>query len=130
MPRSIVVWRSSQAQQCWLDCALGQPGATQPTSAASSPTSGAAQAPSSVATQTPFATSAAALPACIVRPALTEGPYFVDEKINRFDVRLDPMDGIIKDGAPLSLTIHVSQSCLMLPATGTAMRRRLISDCR
>src|SRR5690242_16849526 len=27
------------------------------------------------------------LPACIVRPAMTEGPYFVDEKLNRSDIR-------------------------------------------
>src|SRR5256885_15675981 len=27
---------------------------------------------------------------CIVRPALTEGPYFVDEQLNRSDIRSDP----------------------------------------
>lgn len=30
------------------------------------------------------------LPACVVRPELTEGPYFVDEKLERSDIRSDP----------------------------------------
>lgn len=48
------------------------------------------------------------LPKCIVSPEQTEGPYFVDEKLNRSDIRLDPADGIIKDGVPLQLTLRVS----------------------
>jgi protocatechuate 3,4-dioxygenase beta subunit len=44
-----------------------------------------------------------------VRPALTEGPYFVDEMINRSDIRSDPSDGSIKEGTPLNLTLYVSQ---------------------
>jgi protocatechuate 3,4-dioxygenase beta subunit len=58
------------------------------------------------------ATSAAtptAIPACIVRPALTEGPYFVDEMLNRVDIRSDPTDGSVKEGAPLTLAFNVSQ---------------------
>ena len=31
--------------------------------------------------------------ACIVTPAQTEGPYFVDERLHRSDVRSDPSDG-------------------------------------
>ena len=57
-------------------------------------------------------TSNAALasgPGCIVRPAETEGPYFVDEKLNRSDIRSDPSDGSIKPGAPLELTFKVSR---------------------
>ena len=53
--------------------------------------------------------SAGSLPSCIVRPALTEGPYFVDEKINRSDIRSDPSDGSVKDGTPLQITMNVSQ---------------------
>jgi protocatechuate 3,4-dioxygenase beta subunit len=44
-----------------------------------------------------------------VRPAQTEGPYFVDEKLNRSDIRSDPSDGTIKPGTPLELTFAVSQ---------------------
>ena len=29
---------------------------------------------------------------CVVSPPLTEGPYFVDEKLNRSDLRYDPSD--------------------------------------
>ncbi|MCK6576714.1 MAG: intradiol ring-cleavage dioxygenase [Anaerolineae bacterium] len=54
------------------------------------------------------ATPSAALPACIVRPELTEGPYFVDDQLNRRDIRIDPSDGSIKDGLPLRLIYRVS----------------------
>ena len=30
---------------------------------------------------------------CVMTPAKTEGPYFVDEKLNRSDIRTDPTDG-------------------------------------
>ena len=47
-------------------------------------------------------------PACVVRPEQTEGPYFVDEKLNRSDIRVDPSDKTIKPGVPLRLEFHVS----------------------
>lgn len=56
-----------------------------------------------------LATVIGTLPSCIVRPAMTEGPYFVDEKLDRSDIRADPSDGSVKDGAPLELTFLVSQ---------------------
>jgi protocatechuate 3,4-dioxygenase beta subunit len=52
--------------------------------------------------------SSAALPSCVVRPALTEGPYFVDVDLNRFDIRLEPSDGSMKEGLPLQLRFRVS----------------------
>jgi protocatechuate 3,4-dioxygenase beta subunit len=45
---------------------------------------------------------------CVVRPASTQGPYYVDEKLNRSDIRSDPADGSIKEGALLTLTLNVS----------------------
>lgn len=58
-------------------------------------------------------------PVCFVRPALTEGPYFVDEKLNRSDIRSDPADGTVRPGAPLRLALHVSRlargACAPLP---------------
>src|SRR6266542_1248423 len=53
-----------------------------------SPT-GTAQQTSAAATTAAAASSASAtvLPSCIVRLALTEGPYFVDEKLDRSDIR-------------------------------------------
>src|SRR5579859_3727451 len=63
-------------------------------------------APASAATTGAVAPVAA--PSCIVRPALTEGPYFVDEKLNRSDIRSDPTDGAIKPGVPLHITLNAS----------------------
>ena len=50
-----------------------------------------------------------AVPSCVVRPALTEGPYFVDERLNRSDVRSDPSNNTIRAGTPLVLTFNVSK---------------------
>jgi protocatechuate 3,4-dioxygenase beta subunit len=50
-----------------------------------------------------------AVPACVVRPAQTEGPYFVDEKLNRADIRSDPTNGRVMPGALLDLEIRVSR---------------------
>jgi len=48
------------------------------------------------------------MPACVVRPEQTAGPYFVDEKLNRSDIRVEPSDKTIKLGALLRLEFHVS----------------------
>jgi protocatechuate 3,4-dioxygenase beta subunit len=55
------------------------------------------------------ASAAAPLPSCVVRPALTEGPYFVDEKLNRSDIRSDPSTNAVKPGVTLGLTFLVSK---------------------
>ena len=60
-----------------------------------------------------------AAPDCIVRPELTEGPYFVDTQLNRADIRSDPTSGAVSEGALLSLAFVVSQvgdnTCTPLP---------------
>lgn len=61
------------------------------------------------ATETALLTEATAVPACVVRPELTEGPYFVDVGLDRSDILSDPATGIVKDGALLALTFNVSQ---------------------
>jgi protocatechuate 3,4-dioxygenase beta subunit len=48
-------------------------------------------------------------------PGLTQGPYWVDEMLNRFDIRSDPTTGIVQVGLPMALAINVSQ----LNADGT-----------
>jgi protocatechuate 3,4-dioxygenase beta subunit len=53
--------------------------------------------------------AAASLPACVVRPEQTEGPYFVDEKLQRSDIRVDPTDKSVSAGVPLRLQFHVSR---------------------
>ena len=57
----------------------------------------------------PSAVFAAAIPACVVRPEQTEGPYFIDERLNRSDIRLDPSDRSVKPGVPLRLAFQVSR---------------------
>ena len=57
---------------------------------------------------------------CVVRPASTAGPFYVDEKLDRSDIRSDPSDGAVKPGALLVLTLNVSSiskgSCAPLQA--------------
>jgi protocatechuate 3,4-dioxygenase beta subunit len=55
---------------------------------------------------------------CVVKPQQTEGPYFVDEKLNRSDIRSDPSNNLVKEGTALRLVLRVSQisgsSCMPL----------------
>jgi protocatechuate 3,4-dioxygenase beta subunit len=53
------------------------------------------------------ATARAAV-ACVARPQQTEGPFFVDERLTRSDVRSDPATGRVSPGAPLELALAVS----------------------
>jgi protocatechuate 3,4-dioxygenase beta subunit len=55
--------------------------------------------------------SAARVPGspCIVRPEQTEGPFFVDERLNRSDIRSDPSTGAVSEGVPLTIAFHVSR---------------------
>jgi protocatechuate 3,4-dioxygenase beta subunit len=52
--------------------------------------------------------SAATVPACVGQPALTEGPFFVDAKLNRSDIRTDTASGAASAGVTLALTLLVS----------------------
>lgn len=45
----------------------------------------------------------------MVRPELTVGPYFVDGKLERSDIRAEPSTGIVREGVPLALAFNVSQ---------------------
>lgn len=88
--------------------------ATQATTGTTSTTTSGATATSGstatgAATAAASTTAVASLPTCVVSPALTEGPYFVDEHLNRADIRSDPTTGEVKDGAALQLTLVVSQ---------------------
>lgn len=46
---------------------------------------------------------------CVVRPEQTEGPYFVDERLNRSDIRSDPANDQVKPGTPLNLAVVISR---------------------
>ena len=75
---------------------------------ASDPTAAATMA-AEVATAEVANTTVAAVPACVVRPEVTEGPYYVDVGLVRSDIRSDATSGEVKEGAPLVLTFNVSQ---------------------
>src|SRR5258706_2767326 len=57
---------------------------------------------------------------CVLTAALTEGPFFVDEKLNRPDIRTDPATGAVSAGVPLTLAFNVSRyaSNACTPLTG------------
>jgi protocatechuate 3,4-dioxygenase beta subunit len=59
-------------------------------------------------TPTPLKAAAMTL-SCVARPQQTEGPYFLDEKINRSDIRIDLSDNSVKKGVPLHLVFLISQ---------------------
>src|SRR5712691_7178136 len=71
------------------------------------PSPAAASAAPASASAAISATGASTAVSCIVTPALTEGPYFVDEKLERSDIRSDPASGQAKPGAQLALTVNV-----------------------
>jgi protocatechuate 3,4-dioxygenase beta subunit len=73
--------------------------------AAPSPTYGPTNAPA----QTTALPVTQTMPACVVRPEMTEGPYFIDQQLNRSDIRSEPLDNSVKAGAPLTLTYTVLQ---------------------
>jgi protocatechuate 3,4-dioxygenase beta subunit len=53
--------------------------------------------------------TAVATPACVVTPTETEGPYFVDERLNRSDITINPTDGAARPGVPLTVTFTVAR---------------------
>ena len=48
-------------------------------------------------------------PSCVARPQQTEGPFFVEEALNRADIRSDPRSGEVQPGVPLRLAFKVSR---------------------
>jgi protocatechuate 3,4-dioxygenase beta subunit len=44
---------------------------------------------------------------CTLRPAQMEGPFFLDERMNRSDIATDPTSGARNAGTPLRLTFNV-----------------------
>jgi protocatechuate 3,4-dioxygenase beta subunit len=52
--------------------------------------------------------AAAQTPVCVVRPEQTEGPFYVDDRLDRSDIRSDPRSGEVRPGATLALAFAVS----------------------
>lgn len=59
----------------------------------------------------------------VAAPGLTEGPYFVDEILNRVDIRTDPTDGSVQEGSRFDLTINLSRvdNCSSTPLVGAVV---------
>ena len=51
----------------------------------------------------------AQVPGCVVVPAQMEGPYFVDARLNRSDIRTDPGSKAESPGVPLRVAFRVTQ---------------------
>jgi protocatechuate 3,4-dioxygenase beta subunit len=65
---------------------------------------------SGVALLTPraLAQPATTIPRCVARPQQTEGPFFVDQTLERSDIRSDPGSGELRPGTVLQVTFQVS----------------------
>jgi protocatechuate 3,4-dioxygenase beta subunit len=67
----------------------------------------------------PARSGAQAIPACVVTPAQMDGPFFTDVRLNRADIRSDPTDKSVREGAPLTLALRVATvgaaGCTALP---------------
>jgi len=48
----------------------------------------------------------------------TEGPYWVEENLNRSDIRTDPATGAVRPGVLLTLTINVQEVNTCAPLAG------------
>jgi protocatechuate 3,4-dioxygenase beta subunit len=70
-------------------------------------TSSSSTPPTSSSTTTPSITE---IQSYVVDPAVTEGPYFVDEKLNRSDIRIDPTDNSVQPGTRLVLNLSVHKT--------------------
>jgi protocatechuate 3,4-dioxygenase beta subunit len=44
---------------------------------------------------------------CVARPEQTEGPFFVEERLERQDIRPDPATGAVSAGTPLTLVLAI-----------------------
>jgi protocatechuate 3,4-dioxygenase beta subunit len=58
--------------------------------------------------------------ACILTASLTEGPYFIDERLERSDIRSDPGTGAVSQGVSFNLAFNVSrvETSACTPLTG------------
>jgi protocatechuate 3,4-dioxygenase beta subunit len=66
-------------------------------------------APGTAAASAPASAIATEMPSCVATPEAVEGPYFVEEQLDRSDIRSDSATGAARDGAPLVLSFVVSK---------------------
>ena len=79
--------------------------------ACASPEGNGTLVPTTASTQvssTQIASTASSALDCVVRPEMTIGPYFVDEQLNRSDIRPNSSDNSVKEGVLLTINIAVA----------------------
>jgi hypothetical protein len=70
-------------------------------------------------TLTRLAPVRSALAACDPTPPQTQGPFWLDDNLQRVDIRTDPSDGTTRPGVPLTLKLRVTRSdAACAPAAG------------
>ncbi|MBD1921787.1 intradiol ring-cleavage dioxygenase [Microcoleus sp. FACHB-831] len=99
--REVLGFLGGTAAVSFIGCWRGQ-------SALGEPPDRSSQTPTRRVKRSATTSSFAQTPTCVVKPQQTEGPYFVDEKLNRSDIRSDPSNGAVKQGIPLRLVFRVS----------------------
>ena len=87
-----------------VGCGDDEPSATLEASVTGTPSRAATASPAVAATASPTTEPVS----CVLTLEETEGPYFVDEKLNRSDLTSDPSNGSVKEGVPLALNMTVS----------------------
>ena len=70
--------------------------------------SAAAAAATPSASAAPIGGAVTVAPNCVVRPELTIGPYFLDTRLNRTDIRADAKTSTLSAGAPFALAFQIS----------------------
>ena len=67
----------------------------------------------------PIRAATGSVASCVARPQQTEGPFFVEDALERSDIRSDPATGAMSAGTPLRLNFRVSRvsdgTCAPLP---------------
>ncbi len=101
--REVLGFLGGAAAVSLAGCFRGQAASGKPTNTST----GTSTTPSQTTTPTAIASSVPS--ACVVKPQQTEGPYFVDERLDRSDIRSNPADGSVRAGVPLQLALRVSQ---------------------
>jgi protocatechuate 3,4-dioxygenase beta subunit len=104
-----LIGSAAAASAVLVACSSGSESPASTATTVAGQTSGETAATSGSTGSTTAAAASTAVPSCVVVPELTEGPYFVDENINRADIRSDTSTGTIKPGTPLNLAFNVAQ---------------------
>lgn len=80
---------------------------SDPTASPSGSTPAGASPSPAASTSATASIAASVTPTCVAAPALTEGPYFVDEQLNRSDVRSNADGSDTRAGAALALSFVI-----------------------